>query len=497
MNVVVWARVSSREQREGYSLDAQLRACRAKAEREGLTVVREFVVAESAKRGAERIAFNEMYEWVRRNARADGIKIILSHKLDRVCRNIRDAVRMQELEDKVGVELSFVDNEFGPGAAGALSFNVMAAVAQYYSDNLRSEVIKGQLEKARQGWFPVGAPYGYINSPDRDEPIQPHPTESKAVVRIFELYSRGNLTFESLADRLHAEGLTYRSSQPRFVRTALSYILNNRFYVGDLIWNGETFQGKHQPLVDRATFELCQDVLNGRNRRIGKPQLALSGGLFVCAECGHAVTGERIKKRLADGTHRYYTYYRCANNDPNPQHPRVRWREEAVEQAILDDLATMRMPSEEIAAWFRNALQAGFADITTQRQRQRQTLAARRAELGAMKERLLAGYLAGAIDEGTFQKKSADLGGQLNDVDGGLAGCGDINRSRGDIALAVFDWSQRVSEAWRGSKMTEKRAILDAVSLNRTLSATTLCVEKRKPFCYLAERPSVSSTRGD
>lgn len=59
MKVVIWARVSSREQREGYSIDAQLRACRLRAEREGWAVVREFAVAESAKRGAERLAFND------------------------------------------------------------------------------------------------------------------------------------------------------------------------------------------------------------------------------------------------------------------------------------------------------------------------------------------------------------------------------------------------------------------------------------------------------
>ena len=38
MNVVVWARVSSREQREGYSIDAQLRATRQRADREGWEV---------------------------------------------------------------------------------------------------------------------------------------------------------------------------------------------------------------------------------------------------------------------------------------------------------------------------------------------------------------------------------------------------------------------------------------------------------------------------
>ncbi len=69
LNVVVWVRVSSREQREGYSLDAQLRAVREKAVREGWQIVREFVVAESAKRGAERQYFKEMFKWVKANAK--------------------------------------------------------------------------------------------------------------------------------------------------------------------------------------------------------------------------------------------------------------------------------------------------------------------------------------------------------------------------------------------------------------------------------------------
>ena len=497
MNAVIWARVSSREQREGYSLDAQIRICRAKAEREGLTVVREFVVAESAKRGAERIAFNEMYDWVRRNARKEAIGLILSHKLDRVCRNMRDAVRMQELEDKHGVKLGFVDNEFGPGAAGTLSFNVMAAVAQYYSDNLRTEVLKGQDEKARQGWLPSGAPFGYMNVPDRDEPIQPHPEQAKTVIRIFELYSRGNMTLELMAEKLAAEGHVYQPCQPRFQRTGLSYILNNRFYIGEIVWREETYPGKHRPLIDRATFQLCQDILHGKNRRTGKPQIPLSGGLFTCAHCGSAITGERIRRRLNGGGINEHVYYRCANNRPDPDHPRVRWRAADLEQAVLDDLASLRLPSREIADWFRLTLRAAFADITTTQHRQRQALVKRQSELTHMKDRLLNAYLAGSIDEGTFQSKTTDLGGQLREVEMSLQRCGEIHDPRGDKALAVFDWSQKAIEVWSCSKIAEKREILEAVSLNRMLSDVSLCVEKRKPFSFLAERPSIQLDRGD
>lgn len=498
MKIVIWARVSSREQREGYSIDAQLRFCRAKAQREGWTVIKEFAVAESAKRGAERVVFNEMYEWVRRNARKEKIGVVLSHKLDRVCRNIRDAVRMQELEDKCGVKLAFVDNEFGPGAAGALSFNVMAAVAQYYSDNLRTEVLKGRNEKAEQGWLPAGAPFGYINVKDRDKPIQPHPTESKAVVRIFELYARGDTTFRLLADQLMREGHIHRTTQPRFAPTAISYILNNRFYIGQFRWQKKEWRpGRHEPLIDVATFQRCQDLLSGKNRRLAKPDLPLAYGLFRCEHCGSLITGERIKRKLRGGGFREHLYYRCANNHPGTDHPVVRWRAEELDEAIAEDLKTMRLPNAEIAGWFSHTLRQVFVHETDQRDRQQTLLARRRVELMGTKDRLVRAFVSGAIDEGTLKAQTVDLDAQLGEVNRGIDGCGDMDAGRGDIAVRLFDWTQNAAEDWRGSKIARKRVVLEALSLNRRLSATSLCLEKRRPFRELSERPSIQLNRGE
>mgnify|MGYP000428854663 CR=1 FL=1 len=497
MKVVVWARVSSREQREGYSIDAQLRACRDRAAKNGWAVLREFVVAESAKRGAERVAFNEMFKWVRANARREGIKAILSHKLDRVCRNMRDAVRLQELEDACGVQLAFVENQFGPGAAGALSFNVMAAVAQYYSDNLRSEVLKGMDEKVRQGW-PTGlAPFGYLNVDDKNEPVQPHPVESKAVARIFELYSSGQYTFESLADRLAAEGHVYRPSQPRFNRTALSYILNNRFYVGELHRNGSVHQGKYRLIIDRRTFDACQDILKGKNRRTGNPEIMLSGGVLRCAVCGYAVTGENIRRRLRDGGLNTHVYYKCGNNHKGDDHPPVRWREPDLERAILDDLDTIRIPEPRIRSWFRDAIEAMFSDITLAEAERRRALAKRRSELVNMQDRLLNAFLQGVVDETAFGAKSAELKAQLAEVERQLDGAGAVTEENGRLALSVFDFSQNLVDIWRGSNFASRRAILECVSSNRLLSGPSLVMTKRRPFDFLVERPFFNNGRGE
>jgi site-specific DNA recombinase len=498
MNVVLWARVSSREQREGYSIDAQLRAMREKAQREGFAIVREFEVAESARRGAERLAFNDMIKWVRSNAKRNKIKAILSHKLDRVCRNMRDAVRLQELEDACGVQLAFVENQFGPGAAGLLSFNVMAAVAQYYSDNLRSEVLKGMDEKVRQGW-PTGlAPFGYVNVQDcSEEPVQPHPEKAKTVVRIFELYARGDMTFRSLADALQREGHTYRPSQPRFTRTALSYILNNRFYIGELCRKGHVHEGRYRKLISRGLFDACQDVLNGRNRRTGSPQLALSGGLLRCAHCGFAITGERIRRRLRGGVVNEHVYYRCANNHPESSHPKVRWRADDLEEAIARDLSGLRIECPEVRGLVRRTLDEAFTDAVQYQRRQAAALARRRSELAAMHDRLLSAFLTGAVDEATFGVKSGELKHQMAGVSESQERLGQLDERVRDRAIAVFDWCQNVADNWRRSNSAVRRQILDSVSLNRTLSATNLCISKRKPFDLLAEGLDSEQSRGD
>jgi len=405
---------------------------------------------------------------------------------------------LQELEDSCGVKLAFVENQFGPGAAGALSFNVMAAVAQYYSDNLRTEVIKGIDEKVRQGWLPGLAPYGYMNVPgDREHPILPHPKNADGVRMIFDLYSRGDMTFEMLADRLEAAGHVFRPSVPRFTRSALSYILNNPVYLGVVVWRGKTYPGKHEPLVDRAIFEQCQDVLHGRNRRTGSPDIVLSGGLFRCAHCGQSITGEKVKKKLADGSVNFHTYYRCANNKPGPEHPRVRWREADMERAIAEELGKMRIESDGMRDLVRTAMEKAFADLGEQKRRQAALLAKRKTEIKTMQDRLLTAFLNGTIDEPTFAAKSEGFKCELEQVERNLEQADRMDPSRGQAALAVFDWCQNAAETWLGSNKDARREILDLVCLNRQVSSASLCLKMKRPFRELAERPFSKESRGD
>ena len=114
-----------------------------------------------------------------------------------------------------------------------------------------------------------------------------------------------------------------------------------------------------------------------------------------------------------------------------------------------------------------------------------------------MQDRLLNGYLAGAIDEATFSTKSTDLKHQQEDVDHQLATLPQTNVVDTDTVLGAFDFSQNLVEIWRGSNSATRRELLDCVSLNRTLSDVSLYIARRKPFDIFAERPFLKNSRGE
>lgn len=114
-----------------------------------------------------------------------------------------------------------------------------------------------------------------------------------------------------------------------------------------------------------------------------------------------------------------------------------------------------------------------------------------------MLDRLLNAYLGGTVDEGTLQRKSEELKRELSLVNEALERVTNNGPGDSELAVAVFDFSQEAAETWQRSTWPVRRQILSSLSLNRTLSDTSLCVTKRKPFDLLAEGLLFGENRGD
>jgi DNA invertase Pin-like site-specific DNA recombinase len=165
MNAVIYLRVSTREQAErdadpeGYSIPAQREACRRKAAMLGANVVEEYVdLGESAKT-ADRPALQRMLE----RLKAHDIDYVIVHKIDRLARNRTDDVTIGLALRAAGVKLASVTENIDDTPSGKLLHGIMASIAEFYSQNLASEILKGSTQKAKAGGTPHMAPIGYLN----------------------------------------------------------------------------------------------------------------------------------------------------------------------------------------------------------------------------------------------------------------------------------------------------------------------------------------------
>jgi hypothetical protein len=79
----------------------------------------------------------------------------------------------------------------------------------------------------------------------------------------------------------------------------LAHLLRNRFYIGEVVYRGETFRGDHEPIVDPTLFAAVQakiaaHAVERRCRIRGLPSL-LTGRLFD--EQGHRMTPTHTNKK--------------------------------------------------------------------------------------------------------------------------------------------------------------------------------------------------------
>jgi len=97
---VIYARVSSKEQeKEGFSIPAQLKLLKDYAASQGFAVAQEYLDVETAK-ATGRTAFGQMVEYLRAHP---SIRALLVEKTDRLYRNLKDWVTVDELD----VEMHF------------------------------------------------------------------------------------------------------------------------------------------------------------------------------------------------------------------------------------------------------------------------------------------------------------------------------------------------------------------------------------------------------
>lgn len=352
LRAVLYARVSSKEQeREGFSIPAQLKLMKEYAANAGFIIEREYVDVETAKQSG-RSSFNEMVTYLRRH---QSIRTLLVEKTDRLYRNLKDWVTIDELD----VEIHFVKEGDVLSADSRSSEKFMHGIkvlmAKNYIDNLSEETKKGMTEKAAQGIWPSVAPLGYVNveGANGKRVIEVDPETASMVVRIFEWYSSGKYSIRELGKKARAAGFTHKRSGRPLPTSSIQTMLRNRIYTGAFEWNGQLYDGVHDPIVPYEEWERVQGILDGRraSKEKSMPHRYTFSGLVKCGHCGCALVGE-IKKGK-------YIYYHCTGNKGKCDEPYT--RQEVLEQEFERGLKRLTF-DDTIFDWMREALIESFAD---------------------------------------------------------------------------------------------------------------------------------------
>ncbi len=254
---VVYARVSSKEQeKEGFSIPAQLKLLKDYAAQEGLSVVKEYVDVETAKQTG-RASFGEMVVFLKASPR---VRIILVEKTDRLYRNLKDWVMLDELDVEIHLVKEGAVLSRDSRSSEKFMHGIKVLMAKNYIDNLSEETRKGMLEKAEQGIWPSAAPLGYRNTDGANgkRVIEPDPDVAPQIMKLFEWYATGGLALRDLARKARAAGFSYRKSGKSVPTSTVHKILRNRLYMGEFEWNGRLYQGSHQPLSPATCGSGCR-----------------------------------------------------------------------------------------------------------------------------------------------------------------------------------------------------------------------------------------------
>ncbi|NLH78334.1 MAG: recombinase family protein, partial [Acidobacteria bacterium] len=475
---VAYARVSTKDQeREGFSIPAQLRLINEYAAVHGLKITETYTEAETAGHTG-REAFGRMMNALKSPGTC---RTILVEKTDRLYRNARDMVDLNDLK----VEIHFikegraVSEDSKP--SDKLVNTILTATAQHFLDNLREETRKGMLEKARSGLWPSSAPLGYLNTPGPNgkKIIVPDPEMATHVQRMFERYSTGRFSLRQVAQLAVDEGMRFRRSTGPMPAETVRKMLKNPIFNGRFVWDGVEYEGSHEPLVSVETFDRVQEVLQCKRAvplRITEIMLAYKG-LMTCRHCGCAIVGQIQKKR--------YTYYRCSGYKGSCHEPYA--REEVLDQSFSEQLDLLSIDDEVmglIEDGIRKLSEEGETDRVGAMNEANQILRA----LKGRQELLYEDRLEGRIDTATYDRKAVELRRKTRSAEERLAALKNPSRTRGTERphSGTLELARTASREYSRRSGPEKREMLDYLVSNCSWGDGRLDVEFKHPYALLA-----------
>ncbi|MGJ8562831.1 MAG: recombinase family protein [Alphaproteobacteria bacterium] len=277
---------------------------------------------------------------------AGKVNVIVVYKVDRLTRSLTDFSKLVEVFDAHDVSFVSVTQAFNTtNSMGRLTLNVLLSFAQFERE-VTGERIRDKIALSRKRGLWTGGlpPLGYDAI---DKKLVINKDEAEAVRHIYSRYCklknvrllRAELTQDGYVSKLRTTKTRKATGGKPFERGALYAILKNQTYLGLTMHKAETFEGEHDPIIDKALFEKVQSILASNRKRdkhkTGSKDPSLLAGKIITE------TGVTLTPTHAQTHGRRYRYYveRRRGNGLNHQTRPIRLPAAEIEASVCREFA--------------------------------------------------------------------------------------------------------------------------------------------------------------
>lgn len=321
----IYVRVSTEHQaREGYSLEEQV------LKLQDLCKYRDYEIFKiyrdegiSAKDMDHRPQFIEMMEDVKKH----NIQVVVSFKLDRLTRSVRDLEKIIEELERHGCALECAMDDINTSSANGRFFvRMLTVLSQLEIERCSERTIFGLVGAIKDGHIPARAPVGFTRI---DKKLIPDPLTKPIIERMYDLYLKGN-SYQTIANIFNSENVLNK----KWRDCSILKMIANPIYKGDYISNkGKKneyyYENVCEPLVSKELWESCQEQKLKNSRNYSRRNDYIFVQKLICPNCNTVMAC-----KAPGGKKKKYIYYKC--KDCNSF-----FREDEVEKLLSKQLAEL------------------------------------------------------------------------------------------------------------------------------------------------------------
>lgn len=255
MKAAIYLRVSTLEQANGYSLDAQETLARKYCKSNGYQV---YQIYSDQVTGTK---FDRpQLQALLADAKAGAFDLVIVYRLDRLARSTRDTfVIVEDIFLPNNINFVSLTEQFDTTTPiGKAVMGILAINAQLELDRIKERMALGKLGRAMQGkpmtWTPKFIPFGYDYIDGQYHINQ----DAKWVQYIFDLALKG-VRPKTIAKQMTSQKILKRT----WYFSTIKLILTNPVYIGKIRWRGKVYRGNHSAIISQDDFDKVQKQLSG------------------------------------------------------------------------------------------------------------------------------------------------------------------------------------------------------------------------------------------